>query len=67
MTTLGKLGEVLFEFRRVGNAVKVSAIDPVSNTEVSIVGTPRAGEQALKAVALRKLQFVLARRAGTDG
>ncbi len=63
MNTVAKLGEVIFEFRRVGNVVKVSAIDPLSNTEVSIVGAPQAGERVLKAVALRKLEFVLARRA----
>jgi hypothetical protein len=55
------LGEVLFEFRRVGNVVKVSAIDPNTNTEVSIVGAPAAGEHALKMAALRKLQYVLSR------
>lgn len=56
--------EVLFEFRRLGNVVKVSAVDPVTNTEVSIVGAPAAGEAALKAAAIRKLQWVLSRREG---
>jgi len=55
--------EVLFEFRRVGNSVKVSAVDPVSNTEVSIVGSPAAGETYLKQTALRKLLWVLQRQA----
>lgn len=58
------LNEVLFEFHRVGNVVKVSAIDPQTNTEVSIVGPPTAGEHALKMAALRKLQYVL-NRAGS--
>ncbi len=57
-----KLGEVLFEFRRIGNSVKVSAIDPLSNTEISIVGAANAGEQVLKMAAIRRLQYVLARR-----
>ena len=58
-------GEILFEFRRIGNSVKVSAIDPVTNTEVSIVGAVAAGEHALKMAALRKLQFILKRRKET--
>jgi len=52
-------GEVLFEFRRLGNSVKVSAIDPVSNTEISIVGPLGASEVYLKQTALRKLIWVL--------
>jgi hypothetical protein len=51
--------EVLFEFHRIGNVIKVSAIDPVSNTEVSLVGAAGASQQALKMAALRKLQYVL--------
>ncbi len=55
-------GEVLFEFRRVGNSVKVSAVHVATNTEISIVGPATGGEQALKMAALRKLQYVLARQ-----
>jgi hypothetical protein len=54
--------QVLFEFRRIGNSVKVSAIDPVTNTEVSIVGPSGIGQHALKMTALRKLQWILARK-----
>lgn len=53
------LTEVIFEFRQVGNAMKVSAIDPITNTEVSIVGSPRMDKTALKAAALRKLRYVI--------
>ncbi len=52
----------LIEFHRVGHAVKVSAVDPASMVEVSIVGAPSAGEEELTRVAVRKLQYVLARR-----
>lgn len=58
--------EVLFEFRRVGAYLKVSAIDAQTGTEVSIVGNPGAGEAMLKRTALQKLQFVLARKAGGE-
>ncbi len=57
------LGTVLFEFIQRGNVVKVSAIDPRTGTEVSIVGNPKAGKEAMKRVAARKLEYVLAKRA----
>jgi hypothetical protein len=56
------LGEVLFEFRRLGNVVKVSAIHVDTDTEVSIVGPPAAGEHTLKQAAISKLRYVLAQR-----
>lgn len=56
--------EVIVEFHRVGACVKVSAIDPATLTEVSIVGDPAAGEAALTKAAVRKLAYVLERRAG---
>jgi hypothetical protein len=59
-----ELGEVLFEVKVIGNAVKVSALDPVSNTEVSIVGSAHASPYSLKMNALRKLKAVLKRNAG---
>ncbi len=59
-----RLHEVLIEFHPVGAYVKVSAVDPVSLTEVSIVGDPAAGEEALQRQAIRKLEFVLARKTG---
>lgn len=55
---------VLLEFHRVGNAVKVTAVDPASLVEASIVGDPALGEQALANVAIRKLRYVLGRCAG---
>ena len=55
------LREILYEFRSSGNYVRVSAIDPDSNTEVTIVGDPRQGEETLKRVAKRKLIYVLAK------
>ena len=43
--------------------VKVSAIDARTGTEVSIVGDPKAGQEAMKRVAARKLEYVMAKRA----
>ena len=51
--------EVLFEFQQVGDYLKVSAIDPATNTEVSIVAAPRMDRAALKQAALKKLIYVI--------
>ena len=58
---------VIFEFRRVGAFVKVSAVDPRTLTEVSIIGSPRAGEEILKRTALRKLDYVLGKKPDAGG
>ena len=57
-------GEIIIEFQSIGNAVKVTAIDPATLTEVSIVGDPAAGEEMLKRTVLRKLEYVLAKQGG---
>lgn len=51
--------QVIVEFIPVGSYVKVSAIDPKTRTEVSIVGDPKQGEEALKRTAVRKLLYIL--------
>ncbi|MGE4279399.1 MAG: hypothetical protein AB7G62_07415 [Magnetospirillum sp.] len=53
--------EVFFEFKRVGAYVRVSAIDSVTGTEVTVAGDAKAGEAMLKQTALRKLQYVLSK------
>jgi hypothetical protein len=58
------LGEVIFEFRRIGAAVKVSAVHVASDTEICLVAPSNAGPEALKMAALNKLAYVLARRRG---
>lgn len=55
--------QVIFEFTQIGNSVRVTAMDCASLTEVVIVGSPAAGELALKRTALGKLNYVLARNA----
>ncbi|MBB4264826.1 DUF6898 family protein [Roseospira visakhapatnamensis] len=60
--------EVLFELLYDRSVVRVSAIDPATNTEVRMVGDPRLPEITLKRAALRKLQYVLNRdRSKTPG
>jgi len=56
--------EIIFEFIQIGGAIKVTAVDPASGIEASIVGDPGAGEAALKRLAQQKLDYVLAKRRG---
>ncbi len=56
--------EYLVEFHQVGNVVKVSAVDPATNIEVSIVGDPAASQDELSRIAVQKLEYVLAKKAG---
>ena len=69
MSTITNLDEreVLLEYRVVGVYVKVSAIDPVTRTEISIVGDRSRSEAALARVAVNKLKFVLAKQGGDTG
>jgi hypothetical protein len=55
-------GEVLLEFQQVGAAVKVIAVDPVTQVEVSIVGPASASEAVLSRNAIARLRYVLKRR-----
>ena len=57
----------LIEFHQIGNAIKVSAIDPKTLTEVSIVGSPNMSEMALKSAAVRKLEYVLNKKDSDRG
>ncbi|MBH68308.1 MAG: hypothetical protein CMM58_08145 [Rhodospirillaceae bacterium] len=53
---------IIIEFVRVGAYVKVSAIDPVTRVEVSIVGDPAKSEATLERAAVKKLDFVLTKK-----
>ena len=52
----------LIEFVVQGAYVKVSAVDPVTYIEVSIVGDPAVGEKALIQQAIRKLERIVYKR-----
>ncbi len=54
--------EVIVEFVPRGNAVKVSAIDTETGTEVSIVGDPNAGRDQLSQLAVQKLTYVMGKQ-----
>jgi hypothetical protein len=57
---------VYIEFVPIGKQVKVSAIDPVTGVEVSIMGPTDAREEDLERIAIQKLRYRLRREAGGD-
>ena len=53
------LSEVLFQFIPQGNYVKVIAVDPITNTEIIMVGDRRSGKPTLERIAIQKLRYVI--------
>lgn len=52
----------IIEFVAQGGYVKVSAVDPVTYEEVSIVGDPAVADNELTRIAVRKLERIVARK-----
>ena len=50
------------EMTHVGNAVRVCAVDPVTGVEVTCIGAPSATKKQLSDLAVRKLEYVLAKK-----
>lgn len=63
--TGGASGEdgVILEFHRVGNAVKVSAVDTLTMLEVSILAPVTASEREMTDIVMKKLAWVRAKKA----
>ena len=59
--------EVLIEIVTLGAFAKVSAIDPVTGVEVSLMGPGNATRASLEAAALAKLDYVLKKKAAEEG
>ena len=55
-------GDIIIEYRQLGNSVRVSAMDTKTLTEVTIVGPADAGEETLKRNVLKKLEYVMAKK-----
>jgi len=53
----------IIEFTQVGSSVKVTAVDPRTMTEVSIVGGPQYSQEFLTRQAVKKLEYVLSKQA----
>lgn len=58
---------VIVEFHRVGNVVKVSAVDTRTLVEVSIMAPPTATEREMTEAVVNKLTWVQSRRKGSPG
>ncbi len=58
------LGEVFFEFRPIGNYMRVDAIHARTGTETYVLGPLNTPSSTLQMVALRKLKTVLDRKSG---
>lgn len=54
--------DVLLEFQKVGSYVRVSAIDPITNTEVVVQGPADYSEISLRRTAVAKLNYVLRKK-----
>jgi hypothetical protein len=54
----------IIEISIIGRTAKVSAVDPVTGIEASIVGPADAGRETLSRNAVAKLKYVLAKREG---
>ena len=55
------LKEVLFEMKQIGQYVRITAIDPLSGTEVISIGDSSVDTETLKGMAARKLKYVIAK------
>ncbi|NQU61238.1 MAG: hypothetical protein HQ512_08925 [Rhodospirillales bacterium] len=60
------LPEVLFEFRQVGNSVRVTAIDPITSIEITMVAPSRGSQEDVKKIAARRLAYVIAKKMAND-
>ena len=56
----------IIEFTQIGGSVKVTAVDPKTLTEVSIVGAPQYSQEFLTRQVVKKLQYVLSKRSKKD-
>jgi hypothetical protein len=54
--------EVIFEFFPIGPYMKVTAMDVVSLTEISIQGPATASEGVLQQQALKRLEYVMRKK-----
>ena len=56
--------QIIIEFRRIGNSVRVAAVDTETGREAVIVGPASAGEAVLSRVARQKLLRLLEAESG---
>lgn len=54
--------EIYVEFVALGNSVKVTAIDPVTGAEASVICPANTSQSAMTDAARRKLEYVLRKK-----
>lgn len=59
---MSEADDYIIEFTQIGASVKVTAIDPRTMTEVSIVGGAQYSQEFLSRQAVKKLEYVLSKR-----
>jgi hypothetical protein len=57
----GRQYEYIVEFTQIGRSIKVTAMDPKSLLEASIVGPANVSNEMLASQAIRKLEYVLSK------
>ncbi|MCK0070414.1 DUF6898 family protein [Kordiimonas laminariae] len=60
-------GDIIVEFVRIGNMLKVSAVCARTGREVSIAGDPKAPRAQLEKIAIDKLKYVMKKDAAQVG
>lgn len=60
------MSEVLFEYTRIGNNVKVTAIESATKVEVSVIVPASLSEEQMQIQALKKLKYVLEKQAAAQ-
>ncbi len=58
--------EYIIEFYQLGGSIKVTAFDPLTMTEAVIIGASGATKQQLAELAIRKLNYVISRKANKN-
>ena len=61
------MAEILFEFKKNGNVVKVSAIEPETQTEISVVVPAGLSVDEMKLQAAKRLNYVLRKKPRNNG
>ena len=54
----------IIEFTQIGASIKVTAIDPRTLTEVSILGSKQYSQEFLARQVVKKLEYVISKRRG---
>lgn len=62
MAEILKGREVIFEYRQVGNIMRVTAMDTATMTEIVLQCPASAGEAAFQKNALMRLEYVLKKK-----